>query len=333
MRPEPTVRVTHSVPDADDLADLIARHYALPAAAHVRFHRRGLTDVYMVASGDEKYVLRVQRRGWRTDSDVRWEADLLRHLRECGVRVTVCIPTVEGEPFIAVRAPEGRRQVMLLTFAAGRLLREGGSKGRKVSVGEYAEAYGALAAEIHSAGDRFRTGHQRFALDSEHLLQRPLRAAEPLLTGRASDRRWLRRTVAMLEDRITQLAGDLDWGPCHGDLTGSNAVVSNGALTMFDFDCGGPGWRAYDLGVFSWSTRLQRRPPADVERFLAGYEHVRPLPTADREALLLFAAVREVWFIGLQTENGPDWGYGLADDDFLTQRLALLRELVEPFAG
>lgn len=330
LRPtEPIIRVLHSVPDADALTEVLASNYTLPAAPRTWFYRRGLTDVYMVDSGGGSYVLRVYRHGWRTDSDLRWEADLLAHLRRRGVRVSGYVPTSAGEQFTAVRAPEGRRQLMLLTFAAGRELREGRSKGSKPSVSEYAEAYGALAAGIHRAADGFRTPHQRFALDVEHLLRRPLRAADPLLAARPADRDWLHETVDLLQARIADLAGTLDWGPCHGDLTGGNAVVADGELTMFDFDSGAPGWRAYDLGVFAWSTRLQQRPQIDVARFLAGYESVRPLPAADRAALPLFAAVREVWFIGLQTENAPVWGYGLADDDFLTQRLRLLRELVE----
>jgi Ser/Thr protein kinase RdoA (MazF antagonist) len=200
-------------------------------------------------------------------------------------------------------------------------------------VSDYAEAYGVLAAQIHRAADGFRSPYRRFPLDAEHLLWRPLRAADPLLAERPADRDWLHATVGLLQDRFAAVAGDLTTGPCHGDLTGGNAVVDGDGLTMFDFDSGGPGPRAYDLGVFVWSTRLQGRPAQDVARFLAGYERVRPLSPAERAALDLFAAVREVWFIGLQTENAPDWGYGLADDDFLTQRLAFLRQLVEPLAG
>ncbi|XVQ07295.1 phosphotransferase enzyme family protein [Spirillospora sp. CA-255316] len=329
MDDELSVPVTHSIPEAEGLAEVVAKGYSFNSVSGVRFHRRGLSDVYTAVCDSAPYVVRVYRHGWRSDSDVRWEAELLRHLTACGVPVTTVVPSADGDAFLPLAAPEGRRQLMLLTFAEGRQLREGHSKGSMISVSEHAEDYGALAARIHAAADTFRTPHHRFALDLDHLLRRPLRAADPLLADRPGDRRWLRETVEFLAAEIDMLSSDLDWGPCHGDLTGGNAVVADG-LVMFDFDSGGPGWRLYDLGVFAWSTALQRRPESDLDRFLAGYQAVRPLPTPNREAVTLFSAIREVWFIGLQTENAPDWGYGLADDDFLTRRLELLRSLVEP---
>ena len=43
----------------------------------------------------------------------------------------------------------------------------------------------------------------------------------------------------------------------HGDLQGYHANVGpDGMLTFFDFDCGGYGYRAYDLAVFVWCCRL-----------------------------------------------------------------------------
>ncbi|WUI00401.1 phosphotransferase [Spirillospora sp. NBC_00431] len=324
------VRATHSIPDTGDLARAVLADYPFGKVTDVLLHRRGLSDVYTAVCDDRLHVLRVYRHGWRTDSDIRWEADLLHHLASAGVPVSVTVRTRDDEPFIRLAAPEGGRQLMVLTFAEGRLLREGSSKGSAISVAEYAEAYGALAARIHTAADAFRSSHHRFELDLDHLLYRPLRAAEPLLAHRPADLDRLRAMLELIESRLKEVVAELDWGPCHGDLTGSNAVVDQDALTMFDFDSGGPGWRAYDLGVFAWSTSLQRRSPDDVDRFLRGYTDVRPLPETARAAVPLFAAAREIWFIGLQTENAPDWGYGLAGDDFLTLRLNFLQNLVEP---
>jgi Ser/Thr protein kinase RdoA (MazF antagonist) len=46
---------------------------------------------------------------------------------------------------------------------------------------------------------------------------------------------------------------DLEVGSCHGDLHGWNAHIDqNMALTVYDFDCCGVGWRAYDIAVFRW---------------------------------------------------------------------------------
>jgi Ser/Thr protein kinase RdoA (MazF antagonist) len=120
---EPAVPATHSVPDAAALGRVLTGGYRLPGVARVRFHRRGLSDVYLVDCGEQRFVARVFRSGARTDADVRWEAELLTHLRRSGVAVTGCVPTSAGKPFTTIRAPEGRRQLMLLTYAPGHLLR------------------------------------------------------------------------------------------------------------------------------------------------------------------------------------------------------------------
>lgn len=326
--PLPTVPATHSILDADALATLIARHYQLDTAVDVSLIRRGLNDVYQVASGSGRHILRVHRAGWHVDGDLYWERELLDHLASGGVSVTTVVPTWDDQPFLAVQAPEGRRQLMMFTFADGRLVREGRAKGSKPSVTEFPERYGALSARVHARADTFTSAHRRFSLDVEHLLWRPWRAIAPLLRQRRADHDRLLGSVRQLAARVEAMCGELEHGPCHGDLTGGNAVLEAGELTMFDFDSGGPGPRAYDLAVFAWSMRLQRAPAGTVDGFINGYRQVRRLRDTDLAALPVFEAVREVWFMGLQSENAPDWGYGLADDDFFDYRLGFLDEIV-----
>lgn len=325
----PVVPATHSILDAGALSAVVAARYPVSGDVEARLVRRGLNDVYELRAAGNRYMLRVCRTGWRADEDVAWEGELLDHLAAAGVPVTVFEPTTDGQPFVAAQAPEGRRQLVLLSFADGSLVREGKPKGTKPSVTEFPEQYGELCAKVHAGADSFTTRHSRFALDAEHLLWQPLRAIEPFLADRHADRDWLVDVVRSLAEQIDATAATVDSGPCHGDVTGGNAVLRDGALTLFDFDSGGPGPRAYDLGVFAWSMRLQQAPPDTGNRFLAGYQRVRPLSDATRTAIPLFAAVREIWFMGLQAGNAPDWGYGLADDDFFDARLRFLDSLCE----
>lgn len=328
LRPLPAIPATHSILDPDALSALVAQEYGLADVSRIRLIRRGLNDVYAVLSGERRHILRVYRVGWRTDDDLYWEQGLLDHLAAGGVPVTVVVPTLEGRPFVVVRAPEGHRQIMMFTFADGRLVREGRAKGKKPSVAEFPERYGALCAAIHRRADGFMSTYRRFALDVDHLLWRPWRAIAPLLDGRIADRERLLEIVRELAEQAAAISGELDIGPCHGDLTGGNAVLNNGELTMFDFDSGGIGPRAYDLAVFEWSMRLQQAPADTVGRFMTGYRQVRPLGAADNAMISLFAAIREIWFMGLQSENAPDWGYGLADDDFFDHRLGFLDQIL-----
>lgn len=316
--------MSHSIPRAADLATLVAARYGLPSVS-VRLLRPGVSDVFEVRSGARRYILRAYRAGWRGDEDIGWECDLLWHLAASGVRVSTPVADLDGAPLVPVQAPEGRRQLLLLTYAEGQLTRPGQSKGAKPSVTGLAEDYGRAAAAIHASADSFTSPHRRFALHAEHLLWRPLRTIVPYLADRPRDRTWLERTVDALADQVARTRYEMDWGPCHGDLTGENAALSDGGLTVFDFDCGGPGWRAYDIGVFAWSMANQGHGKGPVDRFLAGYRAVRELEKVDRQMIAVFRAVREVWFTGLLIENADDWGHGQVDDDALDGRLELLR--------
>ncbi|MEV1294857.1 phosphotransferase [Pseudonocardia sp. NPDC049635] len=296
--------------------------------AEVRFLRSGLNDVFEVTAAQGRFILRVYRAGRRTDDDILWECALLAHLRRAGVPVTAAVPTDDGQQFVVGHAPEGRRQ-LLLDYAEGSLVRSGRAKGGKPSVVEVVEQYATVAAAVHTAADGFAVPHLRLVLDVEHLIREPARAARQLVVGRSDVRRVLDTTADRLGELVEEVMPLLDWGPCHGDLSGGNAVLRDGQLTLFDFDCGGPGPRAYDLAVFGWSMGLHGADSTVVDRYHAAYRAARYLPELDRGQDQLFQAVRQLWFIGMQTANSGDWGYLKADDDFVDQEFALLANLAQ----
>lgn len=103
-----------------------------------------------------------------------------------------------------------------------------------------------------------------------------------------------------------------------GVRNGNIHFADCGAVTLFDFDCFGYGWRAYDLAVFLWHQQLNP-PPSETrdtkarqrEAFLSGYTELRPLGRKELtgvECLVL----RDVWLHGLhlgslQRNRGRDW--------------------------
>jgi Ser/Thr protein kinase RdoA (MazF antagonist) len=120
-----------------------------------------------------------------------------------------------------------------------------------------AEALGRALARMHSAADDFTSIHRRSPLDLDHLIQEPLRRAQSFVAHRPDEWTYLVRLGETLSERIAALASaGLDWGPCHGDATERNAhLADDGAATLYDFDSGGPGWRAYDLATFLMEAR------------------------------------------------------------------------------
>jgi Ser/Thr protein kinase RdoA (MazF antagonist) len=250
---------------------------------------------------------------------VLYEVDVLNHLAGKGVPVATPIARIDGSYLQRVDAPEGPRQLVLFSYAPGEDV-----WGRD----EYVAPYGRAAAAIHAATDDFASPHARFPLDLAELLDRPLASIEPHLTHRPDDWSYLQRVADNLRDRVTAIpSAELERGFCHGDLHGGNAHGEDGRLTFFDFDCCGPGWRAYDVAVFLWSATLgaPKQARRRWEAFLAAYREGRDMREIDLAAVPLFVAIRHIWLLGLHAGNGQDWGYGWQDDRYYDRALQFLR--------
>jgi Ser/Thr protein kinase RdoA (MazF antagonist) len=278
------------------LIDLVVAAYDLPLPTACEPLSEGLNDVYFVQSGAGPHVLKLYRAGWRTREEVRYEVEALLHLDRRGVPVALPVASRDGSFTHELPAPAGPRQAVLFTWASGRA---------DTPLDEsYAWRIGSATAAIHAATDDFSCPHRRFSLDLEHLLTQPLDALQPLLDDRASDATYLRELAERLRRRLERLpVSALDWGFCHGDITTRNAHATDETVTLFDFDCGGPGWRAYDLATFRTSLvdggERYEQPEALWKAFLEGYRARRPLGDADLEAVPLFVALRQVWGLGM----------------------------------
>jgi Ser/Thr protein kinase RdoA (MazF antagonist) len=182
---------------------------------------------------------------------------------------------------------------------------------------------------MHLALDDFQCSHDRFAIDLDHLLKEPIDPIRRLLAHRPEDIDYLESLSLLLQNRINRISSELDWGVCHGDLHGGNVHFQDSALTHFDFDCGGFGWRAYDLSVFLWArVRGRGKEHFNNERwseFLESYQKHKMLSVHDIEVIPTFVAIREIWLMGLHTGNSPIWG-AWQDDHYFNTSLQFLRE-------
>jgi Ser/Thr protein kinase RdoA (MazF antagonist) len=221
----------------------------------------------------------------------------------------------DGSFVHTLQAAEGARSAVLFTLAPGAPLALNSPE-----ASAHASRLGDAAAALHAAADDFRSLQPRFVLDEEHLLERPLAALLPLLAGRAAEHNRLRHIAATLRARLADVAREpLDTGFCHGDLHDGNAcITADQALTLFDFDCCGRGWRAYDLAVFRWSLEALGLAPAarDAlwEAFLSGYQARRALGPRDRAAVPLFLVLRQIWYLGLAASFAPERGSNYVDE-------------------
>jgi Ser/Thr protein kinase RdoA (MazF antagonist) len=231
--------------------------------------------------------------------------------------VAAAIAARDGSYVVPIAFPEGTRFALLFERAPGR---------PPQATPADARAHGATLASIHREGAAYRTGAERFGLDLDHLVDRPLAALSAVLAERPDDRAYLEALAGRLRGLVAARAGGLSRGQCHGDCHGVNARIGDdGVATFFDFDDGGEGWIAYDLAVFQWSGRSFNPDRRVLWRpFLEGYRARLPIAPADLEAVAVFVPIRHLWLLGEFAAGADGWGDEWVGE-FFDRQLEFLR--------
>ena len=311
--------VVHSVLDSAAIRTVVEQSYSLGDRPRCELVLAGMNDTYLLATNSMRCIARVYRTGWRSRTEVLYELQLLMHLANRGVPVSVPIPTREGSLLLTVKAPEGERDVALFTFVPG--------QAPEWTNLEHCRKAGELLARIHSASEDFEGSHARGPLDLEYLIERPVAAIKPFLSGRSDDWAYLVGFSERLSARLAAVSDRLDWGVCHGDFssTGNFRVGHHGGFTVFDFDLCGPGWRVSDLAP------MQRAAVGHKDRriwraFLSGYLDERQLSSTNLAAVPLFYAACRLWSVGMRASHVARWGALYMGDWYLDWQLRVLRQ-------
>jgi Ser/Thr protein kinase RdoA (MazF antagonist) len=315
-RPLPVV---HSTLAAGPLVAALWPDYALPAPTGCHLLNSGFNDHYFVTTPEGDYVLRVYHHGWRTAEEVEFELTALAHLQSRGVPVCGPIARRDGAYQSAVAALEGPRLAALFPFATGRV--------PAAASAEENRACARVMAQIHQHSDDFESAHARSVLDLHDLIDAPLAQLLPFLGHRPDDAAFMQSVATKLHAGLESQLPALEWGFCHGDFHGGNARLdADGTLRVFDFDCCGLSWRAYDLAV----CRLWCAGEEEWDTFCAAYREVRPLPETTLAAIPWFIVARQFWWIGLHvTAWQQKGGDSFLDDRFLDHVLGVVREREE----
>ncbi|MCW3059846.1 MAG: hypothetical protein JWQ02_1667 [Capsulimonas sp.] len=326
---------TYSLLDPDALlAEILNAHYGL-TASKCELHSRGMNDVYRVSARPESsheertYFLRVSRAHWKTEDQIRFEMRVLKHLADGGAPVAEPISRSLDRSggslddlYTTISAFEGKRQAALFSPAVGDII--------SWDQPERFRHYGRALAKIHKASNTLPNSEEtETSLAPNVVLAKALAALEPLLaSSRPGDWAYL----CDLADRIQKSSlwldrNEMDWGVCHGDSMGQNAhITDSDAVTFFDFDCCGYGPRAYDLATVRWANWSAGIAESPVwPHVLQGYEEVRVLSQADRDAIPLCVALRGIWIMWYHAANASIFGCAETDDAYFDKRFQFLR--------
>ncbi len=323
-----TFPVIASTLSPQTLVNDILPDFGIGTVIECKYYSGGFNHTYRVKALDGSiYYLRAYRIQWRTLADIQYELDVLNHLKYKNFPAARPVPYKDGQLFCTVPAPEGMRVLALFTEAPGPEISYD-HEPEKV-----AQRYGRAVAYMHNALNDFNSPHQRFHLDIEHFIDGPLCNIQPFLSQRPDDWSFLQQFAETLRQRILAIPAEvLEQGFCHGDLQGYHAnVAPNGTLTFYDFDCGGVGYRAYDLAVFLWCCRLEDAVAVRWEQFLKSYRETRLIDELDVDAIPLFVCARYLWHMGVHAQNSPSWGIGFLNDKYFDDNLKKLRQAEEDY--
>jgi Ser/Thr protein kinase RdoA (MazF antagonist) len=312
--------ILYSTFSSGAIKQLIVSHYDLDDSVECTLFSRGLNDTYLLSARDRQFALRLYRSRWRTRAAVMGEVAALLHISAKGVPVATPIARSDGELVTDVDAPEGPRWAVLFDWVNGDepIYRNA----------THAQLYGRLAAQLHIAGDDLPSGATRSPLDLNYLLERPLASLRPAMKSRpllaARFDALADRVRARLEGAKDQL---WDWGFCHGDLHCGNAHVDGEHLSLYDFDCCGPGWRLYDLATYRWAARVRQFEEGAWKPFSEAYLQVRPAVASTLDLVPLFVILRHIWLQGYYVWNSVEAGVSFQSDGYFSYLVTFCEQI------
>lgn len=320
-----SIPVIHSIPAGEALMEAVLSHYPLDKPRSCQIYKRALNDTYLVETEQERYILRVYRRGWRTKEEIDFELELLTFLHDRNQPISYPIQRKDGSFTTEVAAPEGKRFAAVFSYAPGRAVNE------KLD-NRQSQRLGQVQATIHLTLDDFQSNFRRPHLNCEYLLDRSIQAIAPLYQYRKSDIDYLGSQIEQIKQQLQALKlpdSPPAYGICVGDVHAGNAHFDEqNEPTLFDFDQCGYGWRAFDIAKFIQVSQRLRIDVKVTDLFLKGYQDIRPLEASELASIPMFVKTAHIWVMGISASAiGDVLPYGWFTDDWLDQRLATLKSL------
>ena len=330
----PTFPINTSIISSDALRERVLNRYAIKGKLKCHFLCSRVNDTYLVKPDSKTYYLRVYIHRWRSKREIDSEIELLYYLKKKMIPVSVPIKRKDGSYITRINAPEGIRYAVLFTSAEGHVPRKMNDK-RSLS-------YGRLVGRIHKVTDQLEEEYVRFHIDLKHLIDIPLCHIEPLLNHRKKDYDYLCKIGESLKLEIEQLLTKIkpQYGICHGDHHGGNIFFNkDDEMTLFDFDCFGYGWRAYDISVFLWSrttignfsTGSNSKRIRRWNAFLKGYTLERELSDKELIATKIFVPIRNIWLLGLHTQSAERFGRIWMNEAYFDQHINFIKDWIKNY--
>ncbi len=325
--------VVYSTLSPQALVEQVLDKYAIAPITNCLLWNRGLSDIYLVETDHDYYVLRVSHHHWRSKLDIEFELEFLDFLHQNSLPVAYPLKTRDDSLLITVKALEGDRYAALFPYAEG-----------TVPLGdltlEQSEILGQTLANLHQIGTNFYSATQSLMLGKttnknlslEYLLDNSLTKIAPFLQERPEDLQYLLDSITQIKVELKTLPQQLPlWTTCWGDPHSGNIhFTEDNRITLFDFDQCGYGWRAFDLAKF-----LQVSLRAGMSRnirdaFFAGYQTIQSLTPEEEDCLQALTQTAHIWAWAININASIIHCWSRLDHRYFSKRLARLKRLSSP---
>ena len=251
------------------------------------------------------YAVRLHRRGYRTDAELRSELQWMDAATKGGLHVPAPIISASNAFLHVVDGT----QIDVLTWLGGEPV---GATGVDLSatnrVGLFA-GIGREMARLHMVSDEwaYPEGFTRCRWDRTGLLgDDPIWGPfwnNPTLTS--SDKDLFVTVRAQADEDLRAIEVALDYGLIHADLVRENVMIDGDKLQLIDFDDGGFGFRLFDLATTLAKNLSEPDYAALRDALIEGYRSVRPIDTQALDLFILLRAMTYVgWIISRMDEDG-----------------------------
>ncbi|MEL6495061.1 MAG: phosphotransferase [Cyanobacteria bacterium J06623_7] len=307
------------------LVQSVLVEYEIGAIVKCLFWHRGLSDVYLIETDTQPYILKISHHHWRSRSDIQFELEFLDFLHQHHLPVAYPLKTKAAELFVTVHAVEGDRYAALFPFAPGEVPQG------DLSI-EQSQIMGQTLGKIHQTAVNFHNNTKRQPLCPEYLLDRSLETIKPYFRGRTRDLAYLLDTAAQIRQQLSELESSsplqsVCWGDPH---SGNVHFTGDNQITLFDFDQCGYGWRIFDLAKF-----LQVSLNAGInsrirDSFFQGYQEIAALTEIETASLQSLTKMAHIWAWAISIKTVAFHSWSRLDNFYVNRHLNQLKRLSSP---
>lgn len=304
------------------LIEGVLTEYEIGAVNRCVFWYRGLSDIYLIETDTQSYILKISHHHWRSQSDIRFELEYLDFLHQHDLPVASPLKTSDQQLFVTIKAVEGDRYAALFPYAPGEIPQG------DLSI-EQSTLLGQTLGQIHQTSLQFDNSTPRQPLDIEYLLDDSLDIISPYFDHCCGDLFYLKERICKIKQQLGCLEAKAPlWSVCWGDPHSGNVhFTSDNQITLFDFDQCGYGWRVFDLAKF-----LQVSLNAGINRkvkdaFFVGYQNVQKLTEAETSSLQALTQTAHIWSWAISIKASAVHNWSRVDHFYTNKHLHKLKRL------